>query len=105
MCDSTCKLIDTTPAPKCDALGMLSSTGRAPLSVNAGCAATNASSVSISCGNGNTISGKEGVCIYNTPGTYTASCTVNGNITSPACTQTVTVESGEPPVCIPGPTT
>lgn len=84
---------------------MLPSNGRAPLSVNAGCAVTNATTVSISCGNGTSVNGKEGVCMYNTPGTYTAVCKVNGNITSPACTQTVTVDNSEPPVCVPGPTT
>lgn len=42
------------------------------------------------------INARTGTCTYATPGTYTPRCTVNGNITSPACTKTVTVNP--PPV-------
>ena len=50
----------------------------------------------IDCGNGTVNLTSTAVCRYVAGGTFAPRCTINGNITSPACTKTVTVTP--PPV-------
>ncbi len=74
--------------------------GTAPLDVSITCNATNATSYHIDCGNGTTNLTSTAVCRYVTGNTFTPRCTINGSITSNACTKTITVAAPAPtPVC------
>ena len=64
-------------------------TGPVPLNVNMTCGATDATSYLIDCGNSTSITARTGVCRYPVAGTYTPKCSINGTLTSPACTKTV----------------
>lgn len=70
--------------------------GSAPLDVNVTCNATDATNYLIDCGNGTVNLTSTAVCRYVTGGTYAPRCTINGNITSAACTKNVVVNP--PPV-------
>ena len=96
-CNATCS--GTAPViASCDSLTAVPSSGTAPHTVNLSCNATNASSYKIDCGNGFTNLSSTATCVYRDGGTFTPTCTINGSMTSPACTSTVTVN---PPPATP----
>ncbi len=79
-------------------------TGDAPLNSNFSCSGTNASSYQVKVTkSGNPVSTfntQSGNYTFTTAGTYQVQCFVNGSITSPACTKTVTVNPTPPaPTC------
>ena len=84
------------PRPACNSLTASPTSGTSPLTSTLSCATTDATTVSISCGNGTSISGANGTCTYSTVGSYTPVCTVNGNTTSSACTANISVNTPTP---------
>lgn len=97
-CNLSCT--NTIPNPTCDSMTATPISGAAPLDVSVSCNATNATTYNIDCGNGTTNLASTAVCRYVTGGTFTPRCTVNGSVTSPACTKTITVSPPPPtPAC------
>lgn len=97
-CNLSCT--NTIPNPTCDSMTATPISGAAPLDVSVSCNATNATTYNIDCGNGTTNLASTAVCRYITGGTFTPRCTVNGSVTSPACTKTITVTPPPPtPAC------
>ncbi len=86
--------------PTCDKIRVYPASGDVPLDVDVSCDTTNETSVSIACGNGQTINGKTGTCNYATVGTFYPVCTVNNSITSPTCQTTVKVRKPAPDISI-----
>ncbi len=87
-------------APSCDSMTATPLSGTAPLDVSLTCNATNATSYLIDCGNGTTNLATTAICRYREGGTFTPRCTINGSISSPACTKTITVTAPPPaPAC------
>ncbi len=84
------------PNPTCDSLTATPRSGTSPVTSTLSCATTDATTVSISCGNGQGISGANGTCIYtNTTGApvvYAPRCTVDGTITNSGCTTSISVD-------------
>ena len=98
-CDvATCQPI--VQQPTCDKIRVYPKSGDVPLDVDVSCDVTNATSVAIDCGNGQTIVGKTGTCKYAAVGTFYPVCTVNTSITSNDCKTTVKVKSPAPYVSI-----
>lgn len=91
-CNATCQIVNN-PAPTCNGLTATPIFSTAPTSVSLSCATSNATSVSIACGNGQVINAATGVCIYAAAGFYPARCTVNGSITNDSCTTGVQVDT------------
>ena len=85
-------------SPSCDSMTVSPASGSAPLDVNVTCNATDATSYIIDCGNGTVNLTSTAVCKYVAGGTFAPRCTINGNITSAACTKNVTVT---PPALTP----
>lgn len=88
--------LPVNPNPTCDSLTATPRSGTSPVTSTLSCATTDATTVSISCGNGQGIAGANGTCTYtNTTGApvvYRAQCTVNGTITNSACTKDISVD-------------
>ena len=78
------------PAPSCNSITVSPTSGNIPLRSSVSCSTTNATTVSIACGNGQIINNGTGSCLYANTGIFTPTCTVNGTITNPACQGTVT---------------
>ncbi len=93
------------PVPACLSLTSSVLIGNAPVVTNVNCSSQNATSVSIDCGNRQTINSANGTCTYSTPGYYSAVCKVNGSITNSNCQKNIQVDSVVLPACVPGPTT
>ena len=92
--------------PSCNSISISPTSGTTPLNSSVSCNTTNATSVSIACGNGQVINNSNGICNYTTIGTFAPRCTVNGSITNTACTASVTTTPPvtTPPVCNPAKT-
>lgn len=93
-----CTASYTPPVPTCNSISVTPTTGNTPVSSTVSCNTSYETTVSIDCGNSQTISGKTGVCSYTTAGTYAPRCIVNGSISGPACTASVTATT--PPVSV-----
>ena len=63
-CDAFCEPINSNPNPSCNSLSVSPVSGTAPLVSSMNCSTTDATTVSINCGNGTTINGSTGICTY-----------------------------------------
>ncbi len=78
------------PTPSCNSIVVAPTTGVTPLNSSVICNTTNATTVSITCGNGQTFNTSSATCNYTSTGTFIPKCTVNGTVTNAACQGTVT---------------
>ncbi|MBW7955014.1 hypothetical protein H3C61_04350 [Candidatus Gracilibacteria bacterium] len=101
-CSNTCQPI-ITPAPICNNLTISPNSGNSPLTSSFNCNATNATSYRIDIMNSlgniiNTINNSTGTYTFSSTGSYSARCSINGNITSNSCLGNISVN---PPVIPP----
>ena len=106
---TTCSPVTCTPIaqpPTCNSITVTPTTGTTPVVSSVSCNTSNETSVAIDCGNGApAIAGKKGSCTYTTVGTFAPRCIVNGSISGPACTASITTTPpANPPVCNPAKT-
>jgi len=87
------------PVVSCNNLTTSPTTWNIPFSSSMQCIWSNATSYSINCWNWQTISASSWNCNYTSTWTFSAVCNVNWNITSPACSKTITANYVPPPSC------
>ena len=95
-CDQSCQPINVTPPATCDGITATPNSWTATVNSTITCSATNANSYQIRCGNGQVINSKTWTCTYTLWGNYTASCTINWNITSNQCKTQISVTAPTP---------
>ena len=83
--------------PACNSISVNPISGNIPLTSNVSCNVTNATTVAIDCGNGQTFNTSTAICTYTTVRTFVPKCTVNGTITNSSCKGSVTTTNDPPP--------